>query len=54
MQDEDAGEDLKRHGNRIWQRQRGIYRKETGWTENSGKLWEPEGIEGCCKPDDDV
>jgi hypothetical protein len=28
-------------------------RKETGWTENGGRLWDPEGIEGCYKPDDD-
>jgi hypothetical protein len=27
--------------------------KETGWTDNGGKLWEPEGIEGCYKPNDD-
>jgi hypothetical protein len=40
-------------GYRERQWQRGIYRKETGWTESGGKLWEPEGIEGCYKTDDD-
>jgi hypothetical protein len=27
-------------------------RKETGWTENDGKLWKSEGIEGCYRLDD--
>jgi hypothetical protein len=32
---------------------RGVYRKETGWTENGGKVWEPAGIEGYYKADKD-
>jgi hypothetical protein len=28
-------------------------RKETVWTENDGKLWKSEGIEGCYRLDND-